>query len=177
MCENHYRKWRRWGTPTPKTEAGGRALVPTADRFWAKVDKTGDCWLWTATRYSNGYGNFWNRAAGRKVLAHRYSYELAFGPIPIGLVVMHTCDNRICVNPTHLRLGTTADNQADMARKGRGTKPVMPLRTHCKNGHPLEGNTYAVNTKRTGQPTVRCKTCVREHNQRQYARMQALRGR
>jgi hypothetical protein len=122
-CENHYRKFRRWGTPTPALVGrAGRGIHPLDERFWAKVDKSGDCWLWTGATYRNGYGNIQDYDRGRKVLVHRLSYEMAHGPIPEGLNVCHACDVRVCVNPAHLWLGTTADNMQDMVAKDRHSK-------------------------------------------------------
>lgn len=92
----------------------------TLARFWAKVDKSGDCWLWTAST-AVGYGQFFP-ARRTMVYAHRLSYELAFGPIPEGLQVCHTCDNRRCVNPAHFFLGTHKDNADDRERKGRSPR-------------------------------------------------------
>jgi len=75
------------------------------------------CWEWSGSTCTNGYGQF--IIAGRYQMAHRVSWQLHYGPIPNDLNVLHRCDNRLCVNPKHLFLGTQQDNVHDMLRKGR----------------------------------------------------------
>lgn len=91
------------------------------DRFWSKVIKTDTCWNWTAAIFqTRGYGQFQMDGTPRR--AHRVSYEWANGPIPAGLCVLHRCDNRRCVRPDHLFLGTHGDNNRDMFAKQRENK-------------------------------------------------------
>lgn len=89
-------------------------------RFWDKVDKTESdtCWNWKSGTQSKGYGSF-GIGNGKTDLAHRVAFELENGESPGGLCVMHSCDNRLCCNPNHLKLGTIADNNRDMVEKGR----------------------------------------------------------
>ena len=96
------------------------------ERFWTKVDKSGECWEWTANLYSNGYGQFYLN--GTMVLSHRLSYVMNH-PLTIDLwkhreiFVCHRCDNPRCVNPAHLFLGTHTDNMRDREAKGRANRP------------------------------------------------------
>lgn len=82
-----------------------------------KVDVGSGCWVWTRSRDRGGYGEF--RLRGKRVRAHRYSWELKNGPVPEGMCVCHTCDNPSCVNPDHLFLGDQSVNMKDCSRKGR----------------------------------------------------------
>src|SRR5437879_4347752 len=107
-----------WSRPGP-----GRPRVATAIKFWAKVKKTEDCWIWTATTNGKGYGTM--GVNGQMQYAHRISWELHYGPVLKGLHVLHRCDNRRCVRPDHLFLGDDAINARDAASKGRspGIRP------------------------------------------------------
>ena len=98
-----------------------------AARFWSKVDRdeTG-CWTWLGAKTALKYGQI--ELDGRSIYAHRVSWELANGPIPSGLQVLHRCDNPPCVRPDHLFLGTQRDNITDMANKGRASHAGFALR-------------------------------------------------
>lgn len=89
------------------------------DRFWAKVNKTDDCWNWTACTNIDGYGVFQFEHCGYR--ANRFAWVLSYGDIPEGMFICHKCDNPQCVNPSHLFLGTPRDNARDMYRKKRNT--------------------------------------------------------
>lgn len=109
--------------------------LPLAERFWPKVSFGPGCWEWQGARHvkAGGYGTF-GLDRRTMVRAHRMSYELAVGPIPAGMLVLHRCDNPPCVRPSHLFLGTPKDNTADMDRKGRrrvGSRPGE-LNHHAK---------------------------------------------
>lgn len=94
----------------------GRKIVEDwQSRFWSKVDRSGECWLWLGGKHP--YGVFWKD--GRQRSAHVVSYELAYGSLPDGLYVLHSCDVPRCVNPQHLFAGTALQNTQDMVNKRR----------------------------------------------------------
>lgn len=127
--------------------------VPIEDRFWAKVEATGFCWNWTASTI-RGYGAISEGGKyGKKVYAHRWSYEHLVGPIPEGLEIDHLCRNALCVNPDHLEPVTREQNAQRMQRSRN-------LSGLCKYGHPLD----YVRKDGTGR---QCSTCSAE---RQRAR-------
>ena len=124
LCSRHYQRLRVTGT----LQDGLKAHAPPIERFWRRVDKRGPDECWENPGHKSGkYG--WFQPGGKgspSVLAHRYAYEITKGPIPDGLIVMHSCDNRRCVNPAHLSAGTHKQNTADMIAKGRHAR-VAPL--------------------------------------------------
>lgn len=93
---------------------------PPRRRFWSKASRSPGCWEWMASKNSDGYGNF--RLRSRHCGAHRAAWALVHGEIPVGMQVLHQCDNPGCVNPAHLFLGTQVDNIRDMDNKGRRRK-------------------------------------------------------
>lgn len=95
-----------------------RPKMAADERFWSKVSKGDGCWEWQAGRLPTGYGRFSDKGVEYK--AHRFSWALAHGAIPEGMLICHRCDNPRCVRPDHLFLGTNSDNQRDMVNKNRG---------------------------------------------------------
>lgn len=126
------------------------------------------CIEWQGATNSSGYGHFCVSTDGQKqwVYAHRHAYETHVGPIPPGMYVCHTCDNKICINPSHLFLGTQIDNMQDHAAKGRHH---YGKRTHCKNGHEYTPE----NTKLIKNGWRICRACIDLNNKRASERRRA----
>ena len=121
----------------------GTKPIPTEQRFWRHTKQVGDCLEWQAQRLPSGYGVFnksgANRKLWKKVLAHRFAYELTFGKIPDGLTIDHLCRNVSCVNPYHLEVITMREN----ILRGNGLSAIAARRETCVNGHPYTPeNTY-----------------------------------
>jgi hypothetical protein len=133
--------------------------VPLPEKFWARVDKTNGCWNWIPKSGKIGplrnqeYGYF-HIGGGKYVRAHRFAYELANGPIPSGLLVLHSCDNQRCVNPAHLRAGTQGENAREAVERGR-MRPHNKVKTHCIHGHEFSPQ----NTIRRGTHR-QCRACL-----------------
>ncbi len=122
-CEHSYASEHYWFVGTPyRKELRDSDLLPDPDRFWAKVDKSGECWIWTAARNRDGYGIAGVRSPVTRK-SHRVAWELAHGQrIPPGMHVLHSCDNPACVNPEHLSTGTRKQNMLDRDARGRTAK-------------------------------------------------------
>lgn len=105
-CKTHYARWRKYGDPRGRGEKTWYATP--AEAFAARTQPEGECVVWTGSG-KNGYGQIWD--GKRLVMAHRWAWEQAYGPIPDGMFVDHRCWNRACVSVSHLRLATRAQNQ------------------------------------------------------------------
>jgi hypothetical protein len=121
--------------------SSGQSFGPehiNATRFWQRVERSEGCWWWTGARLPHGYGIFTTTFRKGPVAAHRVSWVIANGRIPAGMSVCHACDNKLCVRPDHLFLGTHAENMADM--QGKARQPViLPSRT-APCGHTFTTN-------------------------------------
>ncbi len=140
-------------TPVPPPEPD----KTLEDRFWAKVDKTDDCWLWTGAINQSGYGtlSLGSRSEGT-IGAHRASYILNIGTIPDGLQLDHLCRVRHCVRPEHLEAVTPRENK----RRGEGVAGTKSRQTHCVHGHVFD----EANTHIRSNGTRQCRECQTGRN-------------
>lgn len=127
-------------------------------RFWAKVEKTDTCWLFTGALDKDGYGKFHTVVPLSPRMAHRYAYELLVGPIEEAMQIDHLCRVKACVNPAHLEPVTQQENMHRAPHKNRG-KPF------CKNGHPFD----EANTRVGPDGRRTCRECSNRYS-REYKR-------
>lgn len=134
-CDRHYRRWRKYGDPlySEKFRSPQQRFLDTPKHA------DGECLIWDGPTTDLGYGRVYGVGAGKHVMAHRVSYELAHGEIPEGLVLDHLCRRPSCVNPDHLEPVTDREN----ILRGVGYAAQSSRVTHCPQGHPYdEVNTY-----------------------------------
>lgn len=123
------------------------------ENFWKKVNKTDSCWIWLGHKNNFGYGRIHYTENGEylRTLAHRFSYKYLIGEVPVGLVLDHLCNNRLCVNPYHLKITTHREN----ILRGIGNPAINSKKTHCKNGH--EFNKENTRITKNGRQCVICR--------------------
>lgn len=151
-------------TPDARWDDEGEWVKPSiVERFWSKVDKSGECWLWCAGLNHRGYGLFTPRH-GKRIRAHRFAYRITIGPIPPGMEIDHVrargCTSTACVNPRHLEAVPQRINnlrsESPSARHAR--------QTHCVHGHPFD----IANTRIDRHGARRCRACERTRKTAKY---------
>ena len=131
--------------------------IPIEDRFWSKVDKTGDCWIWTGAKAS-GYGIIGRGGAGNGyVQAHRWSYQAIIGPIPDKYELDHLCRVPACVRPEHLE---PVPKRVNQLRSPPAACAVNARKTHCVNDHEFTVSNTRI-TIRNGYERRSCRECDR----------------
>jgi len=133
----------------PKGYARAETPEEQEDRFWGKVDASGDCWSWSASVGSHGYGQFRVWGDRTMVTAHRMAWTILVGPVPEGMTLDHLCRNRRCVNPDHLEVVTRGEN----IRRGYSPSTMARQSGVCGRGH---SEWY---TRPGPEGHRRCRTC------------------
>lgn len=141
LCNKHWLRWRHHGTTD--------LLQPTLEeRFWAKVTKTADCWIWTGSRKADGYGRWriptGSGSNGPQMYTHRVAWEWANGPIPEGRQLDHICHNTSCVRPDHLRVATPKENQEHRVTANKGNRSGV-------RGVTWNGSGWSARVRHAGQ--------------------------
>ena len=134
------------------------------ERFWEKVEikSPNECWPWMASRSKFGHGSFGRTSGGTKV-ASRCAYEFTNGPAPRNLEVRHKCDNPWCCNPSHLEIGTHAENMRDMAIRGRANpsqETIEKIRTSQIGREFTEEHRKKLSDAKSGKPSPRAQSVI-----------------
>lgn len=142
-----------------------------AEKFWSKIrqDDNG-CWIWTGRKDGKGYGRVDN------TVAHRISWLFTNGSLPPNLYVCHKCDVPLCVNPSHLFLGTALDNTQDAISKGRFRTPAAFARGRCARGHELTGINLETFKRKSGETERVCRLCRLERRYRHERKVREQRN-
>lgn len=151
-------KHRQCTPPSKSKRQTDKAMNQAQFLERVQVGGADECWPWLGASFET-HGNRYG-TCGSADLAHRVSFEMHNGPLADGLVVDHICRNGLCVNPSHLEAVTNVEN----IMRGNGTPAVNARKTHCKSGHPLEGN----NLRRRRDGRRVCRTCEKERNAARY---------
>lgn len=155
-CNAHYKRWYRYGDPQGDgPQFRDRSLTPT-QRFWRRVDKTDDCWIFTGGLTHNGYSQVW--VNGAPIYGHRFSYEELVAPIPAGMTLDHLCRRRACVNPSHLEPVSAVEN----TMRGGAAPAINARKTACVRGHAFD----SANTHVGPDGKRYCRACRRIRAQR-----------
>jgi hypothetical protein len=160
FCIAHYRQWRLGLEQAPR-----RRIVPVDADAKTRIamlcvrDPATACWIWTASKNNQGYGRI--RFQEKEYLAHRLSYIAHIGDLLDSDCVCHRCDTPLCVNPSHLFIGTHKSNAEDKVKKRRHPRHSADT---CLHGHPYADGSYYIYTRPDGRKLRRCRACLKAQN-------------